>query len=98
MYSFIKLYEFLLIFRMGDMSTDMKSSQPPKMMTFKTFLISQEDTIDEDEAVRRYHEYKTEFKRTQLSDFFVMHKDEEWYVIKFLLFIECTRSSYKIFY
>ena len=66
--------------RMGDMSSDMKGSHAPKMMTFKSFLMAQEDSIDEDEAVRRYHEYKTEFKRTQLSDFFVMHKDEEWYV------------------
>ena len=63
----------------------MKSSQTPKMMTFKSFLMAQEDTIEEDEAVRRYHEYKTEFKRTNLSDFFVLHKDEEWYVPGFLL-------------
>jgi len=48
--------------------------------------MAQEDSIEEDEAVRRYHEYKTEFKRTNLSDFFVLHKDEEWYVPRFLLF------------
>ena len=63
---------------MGDAGGDMKSSQAPKMMTFKSFLMAHEDSIDEEEAVRRYHEYKTEFKRTQLSDFFVLHKDEEW--------------------
>ena len=54
------------------------------MMTFKSFLIAQEDNIDEMEAVRRFQEYKTEFKRTQLSDFFVTHKDEEWYAYNYL--------------
>eukprot|EP00795_Rhopilema_esculentum_P008248 gene8248-14194_t len=62
---------------------DFKSSQPPKMMTFKSFLIAQEENIDEMEAVRRFQEYKTEFKRTQLSDFFVTHKDEEWFKNKY---------------
>ena len=60
------------------MPGDMKVTPTPEMMTFKNFLAAQEDSIDEIEAVRRFQEYKTEFKRTQLSDFFVLHKDEEW--------------------
>lgn len=47
-------------------------------MSFKDFIIQQEDDINENEAVRRYQEYKVEFKRTQINDFFVLHKAEEW--------------------
>lgn len=49
------------------------------MKTFKEFLLSLEDTVDETEAVRRYNEYKLEFRRQQMQDFFLAHKDEEWY-------------------
>ena len=47
-------------------------------MNFKGFIMQQEDDIDEGEGVRRYQEYKVEFKKTQINDFFVLHKDEEW--------------------
>ena len=47
-------------------------------MSFKDFVTQQEDDINEEEAVRRYQEYKVEFKRTQINDFFVMKKKEEW--------------------
>lgn len=50
----------------------------PMLMSFKDFIIQQEDDIDEVESVRRYQEYKVEFKRTQINDFFVLHKNEEW--------------------
>jgi len=52
-------------------------------MSFKDFIIQQEDDIDETEAVRRYQEYKVEFKRTQINDFFVLHKSEEWFEEKY---------------
>ncbi|XP_077990042.1 serrate RNA effector molecule homolog [Glandiceps talaboti] len=55
----------------------------PQMMTFKQFLASQDDSIDDQEAVRKYNEYKIEFKRQQLSDFFLAHKDEEWFRSKY---------------
>lgn len=55
----------------------------PVFMTFKDFIIQQEDNIDENEAVRRYQEYKVEFKRTQINDFFVLHKGEEWFEEKY---------------
>ena len=54
-------------------------TQPP-MMTFKQFLSSQDDGIDDQEAVKKYNEYKLEFKRQQINEFFLNHKDEEWYV------------------
>lgn len=49
-------------------------------MSFKAFLQSQDDTITDEEAMAKYKEYKLEFKRQQLNEFFVAHKDEEWYV------------------
>ena len=53
-------------------------SNVPTIMNFKGFIMQQEDDIDEGEGVRRYQEYKVEFKKTQINDFFVLHKDEEW--------------------
>merc|ERR1712150_346439 len=50
----------------------------PAMMSFKTFLGTQDDTISDEEAIKKYAEYKLEFKRQQLNEFFVSHKDEEW--------------------
>ena len=48
--------------------------------------MQQDDDIDEIESVRRYQEYKVEYKRTQINDFFVLHKNEEWLVIMLFLF------------
>ncbi|XP_035233246.1 serrate RNA effector molecule homolog isoform X2 [Stegodyphus dumicola] len=56
-------------------------TQPP-MMTFKQFLSSQDDGIDDQEAVKKYNEYKLEFKRQQINEFFLNHKDEEWFKLK----------------
>lgn len=53
-------------------------TQPP-IMTFKTFLQSQDDNITDEEAIAKYAEYKLEFRRQQLNEFFVAHKEEEWY-------------------
>lgn len=50
------------------------------MLTFKQFLNAQDDNIDDMEAVKKYQEYKLEFRKTQLGDFFQQHKEEEWYV------------------
>ncbi|XP_037282012.2 arsenic resistance protein 2 isoform X5 [Rhipicephalus microplus] len=57
-------------------------TQPP-MMTFKQFLGSQDDSIDDQEAVRKYNEYKMDFRRQQLNEFFVNHKEEEWFKSKY---------------
>ena len=55
----------------------------PAMMTFKQFLTTLDDSVDDDDAVQRYREYKMDFKRQQIHEFFVAHKDEEWYRMKF---------------
>ena len=68
-YFFKTLYNmFSILFRSGVAS----------FMSFKGFVMQQDDDIDENEAVRRYQEYKVEYKRTQINDFFVLHKAEEW--------------------
>lgn len=53
----------------------------PAMMTFKQFLNAQDDNISDEEAFKKYQEYKLEFRKTQMSDFFQQHKEEEWYVV-----------------
>lgn len=52
-------------------------TQPP-MLSLKVFLQSQDDNISDEEAIRKYNEYKLEFRRQQLNEFFVAHKEEEW--------------------
>lgn len=74
----------------GNFSTSNVETQPP-MMSFKAFLGTQEDTITDEEAIKRYNEYKLEFKRQQLNEFFVAHKDEEWYV-NFLFIYICIHK------
>ena len=51
----------------------------PVMMTFKAFLQTQDDSITDQEALVKYGEYKLEFQRQQLNEFFVHHKDYEWF-------------------
>uniref|UniRef100_A0A3Q2SRG2 Serrate RNA effector molecule homolog (Arabidopsis) n=1 Tax=Fundulus heteroclitus TaxID=8078 RepID=A0A3Q2SRG2_FUNHE len=56
---------------------------PPIMKSFKEFLLSLDDSVDETEAVKRYNEYKIDFRRQQMQDFFLAHKDEEWFRSKY---------------
>uniref|UniRef100_A0A8D1RQC7 Serrate RNA effector molecule homolog n=1 Tax=Sus scrofa TaxID=9823 RepID=A0A8D1RQC7_PIG len=56
---------------------------PPVMKTFKEFLLSLDDSVDETEAVKRYNDYKLDFRRQQMQDFFLAHKDEEWFRSKY---------------
>merc|ERR1719284_2157625 len=53
------------------------------MMSFKSFLQTQDDQISDEEAIKKYAEYKLEFKRQQLNEFFVTHKEEEWFRQKY---------------
>lgn len=47
------------------------------------FLLNMEDSVDETEAVKRYNQYKLDFRRQQLQDFFLQHKDQEWFRSKY---------------
>lgn len=66
--------------RLGNIAEVDLGIAPPVMKSFKEFLLSLDDSIDETEAVKRYNDYKLEFRRQQMQDFFLAHKDEEWYV------------------
>ena len=46
----------------------------PSMLTFKAFLHTQDDSITDSEALEKFAEYKVEFQRQQLNEFFVSHK------------------------
>ena len=50
----------------------------PFFMFLQAFLATQDDTISDEDAIKKYADYKLEFKRQQLNEFFVSHKDEEW--------------------
>ena len=52
-------------------------------MSFKAFLAAHDDSISDEEAVKKYAEYKLEFRRQQLNEFFTSHKDEEWWDCRF---------------
>ncbi|KAK7910119.1 hypothetical protein WMY93_014803 [Mugilogobius chulae] len=53
------------------------------MRSFKDFLLNLEDNVDETEAVKRYNQYKLDFRRQQLQDFFLSHKQHEWFRSKY---------------
>ncbi|KAF3855512.1 hypothetical protein F7725_016235, partial [Dissostichus mawsoni] len=58
----------------------------PTSLTFTRtteFLLSMEDSVDETESVKRYNQYKLDFRRQQLQDFFLQHKDHEWFRSKY---------------
>lgn len=62
---------------------DLPPPGPPTMRSFKEFLLNMEDSVDETEAVKRYNQYKLDFRRQQLQDFFLQHKDQEWFRSKY---------------
>ena len=63
-------------------SNDNMLTQPP-MMTFKQYMRGLDDSVDHVEAAKKYNEYKNDFKRKQIVEFFTAHKDEEWSVWSF---------------
>ncbi|KAM4676996.1 serrate RNA effector molecule homolog [Discoglossus pictus] len=69
--------------RLGNLHDVDMGSPTPVMKTFKEFLLSLEDSVDETEAVRRYNDYKMDFRRQQMQEFFLAHKDEEWFRSKY---------------
>lgn len=65
--------------RLGNIHDIDLGPPPPVMKNFREFLLSLDESVDEMEAVKRYNEYKIDFRRQQMQDFFLAHKDEEWY-------------------
>lgn len=54
-----------------------------RLMSFKEFILSQSNDINEQEALARYTDYKTEFTRRQIDKFFKEHQEEEWFRTKY---------------
>ena len=48
------------------------------MLTFKQFLTQQDDDIEQTDAISSYNEYKDEFKKKLMEEFFEEHKEEDW--------------------
>ncbi|XP_061619029.1 serrate RNA effector molecule homolog isoform X1 [Phyllopteryx taeniolatus] len=69
--------------RLAMVDPDLPPPGPPTMRSFKDFLLNTEDSVDETEAVKRYNQYKVDFRRQQLQDFFVQHKEQEWFRSKY---------------
>uniref|UniRef100_A0A8C0JFT2 Serrate, RNA effector molecule n=1 Tax=Chelonoidis abingdonii TaxID=106734 RepID=A0A8C0JFT2_CHEAB len=69
--------------RLGNIAEVDVGMAPPVMKSFKEFLLSLDDSVDETEAVKRYNDYKLDFRRQQMQDFFLAHKDEEWFRSKY---------------
>merc|ERR1712142_759308 len=53
------------------------------LLSFKAWVIKQDDNINEDDACKNFKLYKAEFKKKQMQEFFVTHKDEEWFRDKY---------------
>ena len=51
------------------------------MMSFKHFLSQQDDNISDADAIKKYNDYKLDFRKQQINEFFLAHKDEEWWAI-----------------
>lgn len=54
-----------------------------RLMSFKEFILSQNNDINEQEALARYSEYKSEFTKRQIDKFFKEHQEEEWFRNKY---------------
>ncbi|XP_030921109.1 serrate RNA effector molecule homolog [Geospiza fortis] len=74
--------------RLGTIAEVDLGMAPPVMKSFKEFLLSLDDAVDETGGRERYNDYKLDFRRQQLQEFFLAHKDEEWYVPRGVL--ECS--------
>lgn len=57
--------------------------RPACTRLFQEFLLNTDDNMDETESVKRYNQYKLDFRRQQLQEFFLQHKEQEWFRSKF---------------
>jgi len=57
-------------------------TQPP-LLSFKQFLQRQDDSISDEDAIKHYADYKLEFKKTQINNYFLEHKEQDWFKLKY---------------
>lgn len=64
------------------------------MYTFKEFLLSQpEDIEDQEKAVNMYNDYKLEFRKKALAEFFQAHSEDEWFLEKYHPMLRARREA-----
>lgn len=54
-----------------------------RLMSFKEFVLSQTNDINEQDAPAKYSDYKADFTRKQIDKFFKEHSEEEWFRNKY---------------
>ncbi|XP_062384612.1 serrate RNA effector molecule homolog [Sardina pilchardus] len=65
-------------------SPDGVPGRPPVVLqSFKEFLLCLDPAVGEVDAVRCYTEYKMAFRRQQMEAFFLAHRDEEWFRLRY---------------
>lgn len=69
-----------------------------RLLSFKEFILNQSNDINEQDALKKYGEYKTEFTKRQIDKFFKEHQEEEWFKNKYRpteikKFEEATKKS-----
>lgn len=47
------------------------------------FLAQQSDDISDEDAIKKYNDYKMDFKKTQINNFFLEHKEEDWFKLRY---------------
>lgn len=67
----------------GPTAGDNELQTQPPMLSFKQFINSQDDNITDVEAVKKFGDYRTDFSKQQINEFFLLHKDEEWFRMKY---------------
>uniref|UniRef100_A0A914WQF4 SERRATE/Ars2 N-terminal domain-containing protein n=1 Tax=Plectus sambesii TaxID=2011161 RepID=A0A914WQF4_9BILA len=69
---------------------------PGRMYTFKEFLLSQpEDIEDQERAVNMYNDYKLEFRKKALAEFFQAHSEDEWFLEKYHPMLRARREAFR---
>ncbi|KAI6648322.1 Serrate RNA effector molecule-like [Oopsacas minuta] len=64
-------------------------------MSFKQFMMEQDDSIDEVESVNKYNLYKQNISAQFISSYFEEHKAQQWFQEKYHPFISNQISSTK---
>lgn len=53
-----------------------------RLLSFKEFILSQSNSINEQEALSKYVNYKADFTRRQIDEFFKEHHEDDWFRYK----------------
>ena len=54
----------------------------PQLLTFKKYLVTQDETLSDEDAKTKYEDYKLDFMKQECERFFQSHKEEEWFALQ----------------